>query len=160
PTPGIAVVTRSTRLEGLRRKWGTLGNAKFGLKQAHLLDNALRAEQMQDQVAFEEEAVDFTEYEDEDETYQAALEELERQVQVGLPIRKVDRGYLSNFDFGLATVVVVIGQDGLVANTAKYVGNLPIIAVNPDPDRIDGVLLPFHVEQVGGVLHRVLNKRA
>lgn len=160
PTPGIAVVTRSTRLEGLRRRWGTLGNAKFGLKQAHLLENVSRAKRRLKEVDFEEEAVDFTEYEDEDQTYQRALDEVDRQVQVGLPVRKLDRSYLSTFDFGLATVVVVVGQDGLVANTAKYVGDLPIIAVNPDPDRIDGVLLPFRVDQLGGVLHRVLAKRA
>jgi hypothetical protein len=34
-----------------------------------------------------------------------------------------------------------VGQDGLVANTAKYVGEQPIVAVNPDPERFDGILL-------------------
>ncbi len=159
-TPGIAVVTRSTRLEGLRRKWGTLGNAKFGLKQAHILENVARKERRQDQLDFSQEAVAFDEYLDEDQQYQSAVDELERQVQVGLPVRKVDRNYLANFDFGLASVVVVVGQDGLVANTAKYIGDLPIIAVNPDPARFDGVLLPFRIEQVGTALNRVLQKRA
>ena len=40
-------------------------------------------------------------------------------------------------------MIVVIGQDGLVANTAKYLESCPIIAVNPDKERYDGVLLPF-----------------
>jgi hypothetical protein len=31
-----------------------------------------------------------------------------------------------------------------VANAAKYVNGLPIIAINPDSDRYDGVLLPFN----------------
>ena len=34
-------------------------------------------------------------------------------------------------------------QDGLVANAAKYVGGQPIIAVNPDAEHFDGILIPF-----------------
>src|SRR6202022_2890025 len=33
--------------------------------------------------------------------------------------------------------------DGLVINTAKYLTTQPILALNPDPQRVDGVLLPF-----------------
>lgn len=40
-------------------------------------------------------------------------------------------------------MIVVIGQDGLVANTAKYSHARPIVAVNPDKQRYDGILLPF-----------------
>jgi hypothetical protein len=54
----------------------------------------------------------------------------------------------------------VVGQDGLVANTAKYVGDLPIVAVNPDPARIDGVLLPFQVKEARGAVNRVLQNQA
>src|SRR5207302_9797566 len=57
-------------------------------------------------------------------------------------------------------VVVVVGQDGLVANTAKYVGDVPIVAVNPDPDRFDGVLLPFPLRQARSAVSRVLDKQA
>lgn len=159
-TPGIAVVTRSTRLEGLRRRWGTLGNAKFRMQLAQVQENVARAKQQQSPVDLDDNDAAFSAYEEEDEVYQSAVDEIERQLQVGLPIRKVDRSYLSTFDFGLASVVVVIGQDGLVANVAKYVGNLPIIAVNPDPTRIDGVLLPFRVDQIGAALRRVLAKRS
>src|SRR5262249_48145477 len=44
-------------------------------------------------------------------------------------------------------VVVVLGQDGLVVNAAKYLDGQPVVALNPDPERIDGVLLPFHVHK-------------
>jgi hypothetical protein len=37
-------------------------------------------------------------------------------------------------------VVVVVGQDGLVANVAKYLRGQPVIGVNPDPASIAGVL--------------------
>jgi hypothetical protein len=39
--------------------------------------------------------------------------------------------------------VVVLGQDGLVANTLKYLDGQHVLGVNPDPKRWDGVLLPF-----------------
>ncbi len=72
----------------------------------------------------------------------------------------IDRAYISNYDFGLCEAVVVVGQDGLVANTAKYVGDVPIVAVNPDPQRFDGILLPFQVQEARAAVNRVLNKQA
>jgi hypothetical protein len=33
----------------------------------------------------------------------------------------------------------------LVINTAKYLDGQPLVAVNPDPAHIDGVLLPFNL---------------
>jgi len=57
-------------------------------------------------------------------------------------------------------VIVTVGQDGLVANTAKYVGDLPIVAVNPDPARFDGILLPFGVGDVARAVDAVASDRA
>jgi hypothetical protein len=57
-------------------------------------------------------------------------------------------------------LVVVVGPDGLVANAAKYVGDLPIIGVNPDQARNDGVLLPFEVGQARGAVRRVLDRKS
>ena len=55
-------------------------------------------------------------------------------------------------------MVIVVGQDGLVANTAKYVNEIPIVAINPDPERYDGVLLPFHPENfINGVTQVIKN---
>ncbi len=79
---------------------------------------------------------------------------------LGLQVTFVDRKYLHNFDFRRCMVVVVVGRDGLVANSAKYVGDLPIVAVNPDPKRIDGVLLPFRVTQVRHAVQRALDRAA
>jgi hypothetical protein len=72
----------------------------------------------------------------------------------------VDRNFLPNFDFLRCLAVVVIGQDGLVANTAKYVGNRPIIGVNPDPTRNDGVLLPFEVLEARKAVLRAIDDKA
>jgi hypothetical protein len=97
---------------------------------------------------------DFSDYIDEDAVYKKSVENLASELmQLGYPVKTIDRLYVSTFDFGMASVVVVIGQDGLVANVAKYVGDVPIVAVNPDPRRIDGVLLPFGVDQAVHAVH-------
>jgi hypothetical protein len=70
-------------------------------------------------------------------------------------VQVLDREYVPNFVFGKQDTVVVIGQDGLVANTLKYLEGQPVVAVNPDPERWDGVLLPFHVEDVVQIIPEV-----
>jgi len=54
-------------------------------------------------------------------------------------------------------MIIVVGQDGLVANTAKYVNNIPIIAVNPDTNRYDGVLLPFNSDNFMTAVRNVVS---
>jgi hypothetical protein len=43
-----------------------------------------------------------------------------------------------------------------VANTAKYVQGQPILAVNPDPARFDGILLPFQPQDLRSQIERTL----
>ncbi|HTU25896.1 MAG TPA: hypothetical protein VMF30_10895, partial [Pirellulales bacterium] len=161
----IIIVTRPTRLEGLRAQWATTGQAKFRLASAHAAEEVLRAAETPTGVkarAGKKPAThdaDFSEYQQEDATYQRAVAAVERQLDFGLPVKRLAREFVTTFDFRRAALVVVVGQDGLVANTAKYVGGLPIIAVNPDPRRIDGVLLPFQVPQVRTAADRVLSRR-
>jgi len=52
--------------------------------------------------------------------------------------------------------IVTLGQDGLVANTLKYLEGQPVIGVNPDPARWDGKLLPFKVEDLSKIIPEVL----
>src|SRR5262245_1931282 len=100
---------------------------------------------------------DYLEYEAEDQAYQRTLEQLEQDLDLDLPVMFMDRQYLPTYNFGNCEVVVVVGQDGLVANTAKYVGDLPIVAINPDPRRIDGILLPFQAGQARATVRQVLD---
>src|SRR5207244_5347037 len=53
-----------------------------------------------------------------------------------------------------------VGQDGLVVNTAKYLDGEPIVAVNPDPARFDGVLLPFRPEDARAAAARAIEGAA
>jgi len=48
---------------------------------------------------------------------------------------RVDRADLDRFLFEPEDVVVAVGQDGLVANVAKYLTGQPVIGCNPDPKR-------------------------
>jgi hypothetical protein len=159
----IALVTRETRLENLRARWGTSRQADFLLRQAHAHERHRRAAAGAVAPAAEADSAlveaSFLAYQDEDSAYQESLDAVEKQLDFGLPIKRMDRSFVPNFDFWSAAVVVVVGQDGLVANTAKYVGDLPIVAVNPDPKRFDGVLLPFRAQQLRRAVARVLDGR-
>jgi len=148
-------------MEGLLERWATRGNALFNFRQAKIVANQ-RVGNMTEAMAIQSRATDddFMELETEDSTYQQAVTGLKRELDFGLPIQEIDRGFLPNFDFDLASVVVVVGQDGLVANTAKYVGDVPIVGVNPDPTRFDGVLLPYQIEHARSAVAAVLQNRA
>src|SRR5262249_10163939 len=53
-----------------------------------------------------------------------------------------DRDGLDRFLFSPDDVVVMVGQDGLVPNTAKYLDGQLAVGINPDPERYDGILCP------------------
>ncbi len=62
------------------------------------------------------------------------------------------RADLDRFLFAPEDVVVAVGQDGLVANVAKYLDGQPVLGVNPDRTLYDGVLVPLAPERVGALL--------
>jgi hypothetical protein len=53
----------------------------------------------------------------------------------------VGRDDLDRFLFAADDIVVVLGQDGLVANVAKYLDGQPVIGLDPEPERNPGVLV-------------------
>lgn len=53
----------------------------------------------------------------------------------------VRRADFDRFLFGPEDVVIAVGQDGLVANVAKYLDGQPLLGVNPAPDIYDGILV-------------------
>src|SRR5574341_2399073 len=118
----LVVVTRRTRLEELIDRFNTKGQARFYIEHS---------------------GGDFSEYEKEHDAYQRSLEQLRRDLDFGVPRQFIDRGLVPTYTFGRLDLVVTLGQDGLVANVAKYAADRPIVGVNPDPERFDGVLLPF-----------------
>ena len=135
----LIIVTRKTRLQELVERFNTRSQAKFYIEHA---------------------GGDFSDYDREEEAYQRSLDVLRRSLDFELPQQLVDRGLVPTFQFQKEDLVVTLGQDGLVANTAKYVGNQPIVAVNPEPSRFDGVLLPFAPDQARSAVTNVMEAKA
>jgi NAD kinase len=157
--PGIAVVTRKTRMEGLLERWSTRSAARFRMAQIKVGELA-RAGNVDERSATRAAETEYQDLDREDVVYHETITKLRSELDFEVPIQFVDRSFLPNLDFARFVVVVVVGQDGLVANAAKYVGDVPIVAVNPDPARFDGVLLPFQLSQVRSAVARVLDHQA
>src|SRR5262245_66272112 len=95
----IVLVTRPTRLAELVIRFNTVSQARFYI---------------------EHQGADFSDYLREDETYHRALREAQSALSPFGRVQIVDRGFLPNFVFGTEDLIVTLGQDGLVANTLKY----------------------------------------
>ncbi|TCC31726.1 NAD(+)/NADH kinase [Kribbella speibonae] len=63
-----------------------------------------------------------------------------------------ERNDLDRFGFGPEDVVIAVGQDGLVANVAKYLDGQPVIGINPEPARNPGVLVPHEPSAIADLL--------
>ena len=72
----------------------------------------------------------------------------------------VERGDLDRFLFAADDIVVVLGQDGLVANVAKYLNGQPVIGLNPEPDRFPGVLVRQRPEAMADLCADLVAGRA
>jgi len=132
----IIVITRQTRLDELLYRYNTIEQARFYVESL---------------------GADFDDYVLEDRTYKQIVDTAEAMLSNIGRVQLLERNFLPNFVFGKDDLTVVIGQDGLVANTLKYIPGKPVIAVNPDPDRYDGILLPFRIEDMKNITKDVMN---
>ncbi|TYL84441.1 sugar kinase [Bradyrhizobium rifense] len=130
----IVLVTRKTRLEDLVARYLTAAQARFYVE--HL-------------------GADFSDYEREHEVYHAQRHATLQVLEQWGRYQVIERGFLPNFIFAPDDIVVALGQDGLVANTMKYLDDHPLIGLNPDPARYDGILLPFAPRDLAKLLPEV-----
>jgi hypothetical protein len=130
----IVLVSRRTRLDELVGRFNTVDQARFYVE--HM-------------------GADFSDYLEEDRTYKEALASAQSTLSRLGRLQRLDRSFLPNFLFGPKDLVVVLGQDGLVANVLKYLEGQPAIGVNPDPKRWEGVLLPFGLRDLPRILPAV-----
>jgi hypothetical protein len=72
----------------------------------------------------------------------------------------VERADLPRFLFDPDDVVLAVGQDGLVANLAKYLDGQPVVGVDPQPGSQPGVLVRHAPGAVADVLAAVGAGRA
>ena len=134
----IVLVTRPTRLAELVIRFNTVSQARFYI---------------------EHQGADFTDYLREDETYHLALRRIQATLAEVGRVQLVDRNFLPNFVFAPEDIVVTLGQDGLVANTLKYLDGQPVVGVNPDPERWDGRLLPFRLDDLPKLMPEVVLRK-
>ncbi|MER5912538.1 hypothetical protein ABT124_19100 [Streptomyces sp. NPDC001982] len=118
--PRAVLVHRTTEYEELVARHGTHGQAAFFL--------ASRGRDI-DEVAARHHRT------------RRALAEVASAVPLTWRQTRVERADLDRFLFGPEDVVVVVGQDGLVANAAKYLAGQPVVGIDTDPGRNPGVLV-------------------
>lgn len=131
----IVVITKKTRTDELIRQFNNVAQAEFYVEKM---------------------GGDFKEYAAESAKYKESVSDSCRQLEELARVQIIDREYVPNYIFGADDIVVAIGQDGLVANTLKYLSGQPLIAVNPDPARYDGILLPFRERDLMQITREVL----
>ncbi len=135
----IVVVTKPTALEELLLRRHSKGQAAFFLKSRGL---------------------SIEEYEAADATYRAALSVVMSNLQTDVPHETLPRERIASFLFRPRDLIIAVGPDGLCVNVAKYLDGQPILTVNPDPQRIDGVLMRFRPEEVRAVLRTIQRDEA
>jgi NAD kinase len=126
----VIIIRDKTRLEQLIERFNSKAQAKFYIERS---------------------GGDFNFFELEHNTFYQSLSQIKETIISILKYKVIDRSFLPPYIFTKQDLVLVIGQDGLVANTAKYVNGLPIIGINPDIERYDGILLkhaPYHLNSI------------
>jgi NAD kinase len=129
--PRIVLVTRKTPLELLLERHGTLAQAQFYLDS-------------RGQTVAEQEEIH--------ERFEVALSRVLSALPPDQRRVRVDRGDLDRFLFAPDDIILIVGQDGLVPNTAKYLSGQLTIGINPDADRYDGVLCRHHADAIEELL--------
>ncbi|WP_024761186.1 inorganic polyphosphate kinase [Streptomyces exfoliatus] len=129
--PRAVLVHRTTEYEELLARHGTHGQAAFFLSARGRSIEAVRERH---------------------ERVRQALAEVAGAVPLSWRQTRVERADLDRFLFGPEDVVVVVGQDGLVANAAKYLTGQPVIGIDADPGRNAGVLVRHRAAQARRLL--------
>lgn len=138
-SPRVVVVTRPSEYELLLARHATYAQAEFFL--------AGRGQSMKDVEARHR-------------LLETALGEVMRALPLSWRRTSVRRQELDRFLFEPDDTVVAVGQDGLVANLAKYLAGQPVLGVNPDPASYDGVLVPLSPAAVGELVRRAAERKA
>jgi len=150
PTPGrsatlaprVVIVHRRTEREQIVRERGTWAQAKFQAGPGVVAKKAL------DSIDSRHTATE------------SALQVVSAAIPGGWRRGAVEREDLDRFLFEPEDVVVAVGQDGLLANVAKYLEGQPVIGIDPDPGSGLGVLARHRPEDCARLLETTADGRA
>ncbi|KUO03349.1 NAD(+)/NADH kinase [Streptomyces caeruleatus] len=129
--PRVVLVHRTTEYEELVARHGTHGQAAFFLSSR---------------------GRDIAEVTERHRRTRQALTEVTSAIPLTWRQTRVERADLDRFLFAPEDVVVVVGQDGLVANVAKYLAGQPVLGIDTDPGRNPGVLVRHRPADAGPLL--------
>lgn len=129
--PRVVVVTRATDYQALLERHGTREQARFFL---------------------ETRGQDIADVERRHRLFEEVLGEISRAVPMKWRRSRITRADLNRFVFEPEDIVTCVGQDGLVANAAKYLSGQLVVGINPDPERNDGVLVPHRANDAPRLL--------
>ncbi|MER5396500.1 hypothetical protein [Streptomyces sp. NPDC002599] len=129
--PRVVLVHRTTEYEELTARHGTHGQAAFFLSSR---------------------GRDIAEVAERHRRAREALSAVVAAVPLTWRQARVERSDLDRFLFAPEDVVVVVGQDGLVANVAKYLEGQPVVGIDADPGRNPGVLVRHRPKDAGALL--------
>ena len=136
--PRVVLVHRRTELTELLERHGTRGQAAF-----YLRTRGRRIEDLEDRHA----------------AVTSALTAVAAAIPPDWRRGLVERVDLPRFLFAPDDLIVVVGQDGLVANVAKYLADQVVIGIDPEPGRNPGVLVPHQPKATAGLLSPPLSGR-
>jgi NAD kinase len=134
-TQRVVFVTRESEYELLMQRHATREQSKFFLKQRGRTLDTTETEHL---------------------AFQAALVSARSMVPDTWRQANVRRADLDRFLFADDDIIVALGQDGLVANVAKYLNGQPVIGVNSMPDKFDGVLVRTDLKKLAKNLQRAV----
>ena len=134
--PRAVLVHRRTELADLLARHGTRGQASFYLAQ--------RGRSIDDVDA-------------DDAAQRAAWQRVTAAIPVDWRRGEVERADLARFLFAPGDVVVAVGQDGLVANVAKYLAGQPVLGIDPVPGRGVGALVSPAPRKLGALLEATVH---
>jgi hypothetical protein len=136
----VVLVTRKTPLELLIERYGTVRQAAFDVR----IRQATLDVRSRDQGIVRQEELH--------ERFHDGLNQVIESIPPDRHRARVDRDALDRFLFAPDDLVVMVGQDGLVPNTAKYLQGQLAIGINPDPAHYDGILCPHPPSAAGELI--------
>ncbi len=135
----VVLVKKETSLEGLLKRHATTSQVKFYLES--------RGENYQYYLSAHQD-------------YHRGLAQTRSTIPPTLRLQVIDKENLDTFQFGDKDLVVVVGDPGLFVNVAKYVGEQPVISVNPDDKRYDNTFATCTPDSFPETLKRTLEGKA
>ncbi|GAA2753549.1 NAD(+)/NADH kinase [Amnibacterium kyonggiense] len=137
--PRIVVVHRRSELDELIDRHATYGQAEFFLRSR---------------------GRSIAELQSRHDAVEAARTAVEDAVPDGFRRATVERSELDRYLFAPEDVIVAVGQDGLVANAAKYLHGQPVLGIDPEPGINAGVLVPFSPAEAHAQMLAIARGRA